>query len=269
MDARRRGSIPTPSSSIPSPSPNGCARTSQHEGARKFIGDRGRLGAEREPGRNFRAALAWLIKACDGIDELFDDAQARPPDRRHADGRAQAWPSGSRTRSSSAQPVRSIEWNDKGAVVHSESISVAARHVIVAIPPNLAGAIEYEPSLPTNRVQVTQRWPQGLVIKVAMVYSAPFWRDDGLNGTSYDQFDDGRDGGLQQPGALFQGRHPHRLRLYRQRPQGRAAAGRRSARSCCSAKSPSASGRRHSSRRTITSPTGRPTSGRAAASPAS
>ena len=35
-------------------------------------------------------------------------------------------------------------------------------------------------------MQVTQRWPQGLVIKVSMVYSAPFWRDDGLNGTSYD-----------------------------------------------------------------------------------
>jgi monoamine oxidase len=56
----------------------------------------------------------------------------------------------------------------------------------VAIPPNLAGAIEYEPSLPVNRVQVTQRWPQGLVIKVAMIYPRPFWRDDGLAGTSYD-----------------------------------------------------------------------------------
>ena len=50
------------------------------------------------------------------------------------------------------------------------------------MPPHLAGAIEYDPSPPTDRVQVTQRWPQGLVIKVQMVYDAPFWRDGGLNG---------------------------------------------------------------------------------------
>ena len=82
--------------------------------------------------------------------------------------------------------MRRIEWSDKGATVHSDALSVAARHVIVAIPPNLAGAIEYAPSLPVNRVQITQRWPQGLVIKVAMIYPRPFWRDDGLAGTSYD-----------------------------------------------------------------------------------
>ena len=58
--------------------------------------------------------------------------------------------------------------------------------MVVAIPPNLAGAIEYSPSPPVNRVQVTQRWPQGLVIKVSMIYARPFWRDDGLDGVSYD-----------------------------------------------------------------------------------
>ena len=82
--------------------------------------------------------------------------------------------------------MRRIQWNDKGAVVQSDSIAVTARRVIVCVPPCLAGAIEYAPALTTNRMQVTQRWPQGLVIKVSMVYSAPFWRDDGLNGTSYD-----------------------------------------------------------------------------------
>jgi monoamine oxidase len=65
-------------------------------------------------------------------------------------------------------------------------MSVAARNVIVAIPPTLANGIEFTPSLPVNRVQVTQRWPQGLVIKVAMIYARPFWRDEGLSGASYD-----------------------------------------------------------------------------------
>jgi monoamine oxidase len=54
------------------------------------------------------------------------------------------------------------------------------------MPPHLAGAIEYGPLPPTDRVQVTQRWPQGLVIKVQMIYSEPYWRADGLNGASLD-----------------------------------------------------------------------------------
>jgi monoamine oxidase len=72
------------------------------------------------------------------------------------------------------QPVRKIRWSEKGAVVYSDEISVAARYAIVSVPPNLAGAIEYDPSPPTDRVQLTQRWPQGLVIKVQMVYDKPY-----------------------------------------------------------------------------------------------
>jgi monoamine oxidase len=33
------------------------------------------------------------------------------------------------------------------------------------------------PSLPANRAQVTQHWPQGIVIKTALVYDTPFLRD--------------------------------------------------------------------------------------------
>jgi monoamine oxidase len=82
------------------------------------------------------------------------------------------------------QPVRRLEWSDMGAVVHAETVSIAARRVILA--PRCAGAIEYEPSLPVSRVQVTQRWPQGSAIKLHMIYAEPFWRKDGLNGASFD-----------------------------------------------------------------------------------
>jgi monoamine oxidase len=129
--------------------------------------------------------LAWLIKACHGIDQLFVDAQAdrliggtQPVARRLADRLKDAI----RLR----EPVRRIAWNDQGALVQSDNIAVRARHVVIAVPPNLAGAIEYDPALPTARTQVTQRWPQGLVIKIAMVYDAPFWRDNDLSGTSFD-----------------------------------------------------------------------------------
>jgi len=129
--------------------------------------------------------LGWLIRACDDINALFGPAQA---DRVIGGTQTVALRVAERLGGAIklGQPVRKIEWSERGAMVRTDTLAVAARHVIVAIPPNLAGAIEYEPSLPVNRVQVTQRWPQGLVIKVAMIYPRPFWRDDGLAGTSYD-----------------------------------------------------------------------------------
>ena len=57
-----------------------------------------------------------------------------------------------------------------------------ARRVIVAIPPALCGRIGYEPALPGYRDQLTQRMPQGSVIKCMAVYDVPFWRDEGLSG---------------------------------------------------------------------------------------
>jgi monoamine oxidase len=65
-------------------------------------------------------------------------------------------------------------------------MTVKARRVIVAIPPALAGRIDYEPILPFERDQLTQRYGQGTLTKVAAVYDTPFWRAQGLNGTAVD-----------------------------------------------------------------------------------
>lgn len=54
--------------------------------------------------------------------------------------------------------------------------------VIVALPPTLAGRLDYEPAMPGWRDQLTQRVPAGSVIKQYLVYERPFWRDAGLNG---------------------------------------------------------------------------------------
>ena len=51
-----------------------------------------------------------------------------------------------------------------------------ARRAIVAIPPALAGRIRYTPALPGLRDELTQRTPQGAVIKCHAVYDEPFWR---------------------------------------------------------------------------------------------
>jgi monoamine oxidase len=79
--------------------------------------------------------------------------------------------------------VRSIAHDGKGVTVTTRGGEfVSANNVIVAVPPTLAGRLEYEPALPSWRDQLTQRTPAGSVIKLYLVYARPFWRDDGLNG---------------------------------------------------------------------------------------
>lgn len=90
-------------------------------------------------------------------------------------------------------PVRRIEHDDDGVVVHAERtpadgvaatdrLAVRARRAIVAIAPALAGRIVYDPPLPGRRDQLTQRTPLGTVAKCMAVYDEPFWRADGLSG---------------------------------------------------------------------------------------
>lgn len=83
-------------------------------------------------------------------------------------------------------PVRRIDHGREraGGGVHivSDDVSIRARRAIVAIPPTLAGRIDYRPAVPADRDQLTQRMPAGAVIKCLAVYDQPFWRDDGLNG---------------------------------------------------------------------------------------
>ena len=79
-------------------------------------------------------------------------------------------------------PVRRIDQSASGVTVHSDAGVVNASRVIVAIPPTLAGRIFYEPALPPLRDQLTQRMPQGSLMKFEAVYPTPFWRAKGLTG---------------------------------------------------------------------------------------
>lgn len=85
-------------------------------------------------------------------------------------------------------PVRRIEHGD-GVLLHADGpggehgrLAVRAKRAIVAIPPTLAGRIAYDPPLPARRDQLTQRMPQGTVIKTMAIYERPFWREEGLSG---------------------------------------------------------------------------------------
>jgi monoamine oxidase len=106
------------------------------------------------------------------------------------------------------RPVRRIERVKGGVHVVSDKLTVRAKRVIVAIPPTLAGRIDYHPALPASRDQLTQRLAQGTLTKVTAVYAKPFWRAAGLTGTAVNgdglvsaTFDDSPPDG--SPGVLF------------------------------------------------------------------
>ncbi len=81
-----------------------------------------------------------------------------------------------------SHPVRAIEQSGSGVRALCDHASFHGKHVIVTGPPSITALIRYEPALPFLRAQLTQRYPQGSVIKVEAVYSRPFWRDHGLTG---------------------------------------------------------------------------------------
>jgi monoamine oxidase len=83
-----------------------------------------------------------------------------------------------------SSPVRAIEQDAQGVVVLSDNVLVRAKQAVVAVPPTLAGRIYYEPELPWRRDQLTQRFAQGALIKIAAYYDRPWWRDKGLTGAA-------------------------------------------------------------------------------------
>ncbi|KAF4407910.1 flavin monoamine oxidase family protein [Streptomyces lycii] len=82
-------------------------------------------------------------------------------------------------------PVRAVRWDEAGVTVVSDRVTVRARKVIMAVPPNLYTRVSYDPPLPRRQHQLHQHFSLGLVIKVHAVYETPFWREDGLSGTGF------------------------------------------------------------------------------------
>ena len=83
-------------------------------------------------------------------------------------------------------PVRRITQSATGVIVEGDGFAVHGRRVVIALPPNLTGKLDYVPSLSAFdgglRDQLMQRIPMGSTIKVQCSYPTPFWRDQGLAG---------------------------------------------------------------------------------------
>ena len=132
----------------------------------------------------------WYI-ACAGDEnnpgtfERLIDVQGGAQERRFVDGAQSmslrmAAALGDRVRLSA--PVRKVTQTADGVQVVADGITVRASRAILAVPPTLAGRIEFDPPLSTARDHYTQHSPQGRLIKVEAVYPRPFWRDAGLTG---------------------------------------------------------------------------------------
>ena len=80
-------------------------------------------------------------------------------------------------------PVRRVEDTGSGVLIDAGGVTIEAERVIVAVSPTLAARIEWEPELPARRDQMTQRMPQGAIIKCMAIYDEPFWRAEGLSGS--------------------------------------------------------------------------------------
>ena len=105
-------------------------------------------------------------------------------------------------------PVRRITQAGRGVTVESDRVTIRAQRAIVAVPPVLAGAIDFSPGLPSTRAQLHRQVPQGALTKVAVVYERSFWRGMGYSGQALNTdglmaatFDDSPSDG--SPGALF------------------------------------------------------------------
>ena len=85
-------------------------------------------------------------------------------------------------------PVRfgaAVTGLDRGtiATLHHAKGVVRAHQVVLTPPKPVIARIHFTPQLPAAYDQYLQRQPMGATTKVEVVYDAPFWRADGLNGS--------------------------------------------------------------------------------------
>lgn len=73
--------------------------------------------------------------------------------------------------------VLSIDQDDDGVLVRTETETLHAAKVIVTVPPPLLGRITYTPALPPEHADLASGSYMGSVYKAIAVYERPFWRE--------------------------------------------------------------------------------------------
>ncbi|EUA03245.1 flavin containing amine oxidoreductase family protein [Mycobacterium kansasii 824] len=124
------------------------------------------------------------VRAAGGLDRLLDVENGAQQDR-FAGGTQQIADlaaAGLGNRVVLDARVRRIDRHGAGVTVTSDQGQAEAGFVIVAIPPAHRAAIEFDPPLPPQYLELTRHWPQGRLSKAYAAYSTPFWRANGFSG---------------------------------------------------------------------------------------
>lgn len=81
-----------------------------------------------------------------------------------------------------SSPVSRVVCRDGACHVETATGDWRARKVIIALPPAMCARIAFEPALSAARDSAFQRTPMGSVIKAAIAFDRPFWRERGFSG---------------------------------------------------------------------------------------
>ena len=133
--------------------------------------------------------VSWLyflfyVHSAGSVNDLFESAQslrlhggAHSLSLRLADQLGAAlWTS---------EPVARIVDHGSHVELQHPSGPTTAKRVVLAMSPQAADAIEFEPRLPRERERLQRRWVAEPGAKAHLVYATPFWRDAGLSGEAF------------------------------------------------------------------------------------
>lgn len=161
-----------------------CAQSVRTKSARKLIGLAGRTVWGAGPEELSMLHVLFYVNSAGSFDALIDTEGGAQQDR--LDGGAQLLPLGLAAllgeRVRLGAPVRRIAQGSDAVTVSADGVEVEAERAIVALPPALAGKIDFDPALPEDRRQLSQRLRPGRLTKCMALYERPFWRDDALSG---------------------------------------------------------------------------------------
>lgn len=88
-------------------------------------------------------------------------------------------------RVSLASPVRAIDAGAGAVTVTTDTATLRASHIVLAVPPSAARAIAFTPPLPPPAAAALSASRAGPVVKVVATYARAFWRDGGRSGEAY------------------------------------------------------------------------------------
>jgi monoamine oxidase len=154
--------------------------------ARELIGLAGRTVWGTGPEEISMLHALFYVSSAGSFDKLIDTEGGAQQDR--LEGGAQTLALGLATalgeRVRLGSPVRRIEQREGSVRIVADGVEVEARRAILALPPAIAGGIEFDPALPEPRRRLAERLRPGALTKCIALYEEPFWRADGLSGES-------------------------------------------------------------------------------------